>query len=139
MSANARFTVAVHGLTLLAEPGGAWTSSERIAGSIETSPVVVRRILSRLLAAGLIEGTRGAHGGYRLARPSARLTLADVYQVVREEGPLALHTHAPNPRCPVGRCIAGHLGAIYQHAEEAMVKALRATSLAELKRRVAAD
>ncbi len=139
MSANTRFTVAVHGLTLLAEPGGEWTSSERIAGSVRTNPVVVRRILGGLHSAALIECACGARGGYRLARLAARITLADIYEAVREEGPLALHAHAPNPRCPVGRCIQKHLAAVYDRAEEALVRALRATTLADLKELVAEE
>lgn len=48
----------------------------------------VQKLVSRLSAAGLIESARGSGGGFRLARPPAAITLADVVEAV--EGPIAL-------------------------------------------------
>lgn len=47
----------------------------------------VEAIFSDLRRAGLITSTRGARGGYRLARPAAEITLGEVYRAV--DGPLA--------------------------------------------------
>jgi Rrf2 family protein len=51
-------------------------------------------ILSELNHAGIVRSTRGAVGGYRLARPAERITLADVIRAV--EGPLA-NVHEVRP------------------------------------------
>ncbi|MFN7940317.1 MAG: Rrf2 family transcriptional regulator [Thermoanaerobaculia bacterium] len=138
MSANSRMTVAVHALTLLAEPGGKWCASDWIAASVNTHPVVVRRTLAALQAAGLVEGQAGAKGGYRLAIPGRRVTLADVYRAMRDEGPFGLHAHAPNPQCPVGRAIQKHLTRVYDAAETALEGSLRATTVAALRGRITA-
>lgn len=49
---------------------------------------MVQKLVSRLSAAGLIESTRGAGGGFRLARPAAAISLADIIEAV--EGPIAM-------------------------------------------------
>ncbi len=48
----------------------------------------VQKLVSRLSAAGLIESTRGTGGGFRLSRPPASISLADIIEAV--EGPIAL-------------------------------------------------
>jgi len=48
----------------------------------------VQKLVSRLSSAGLIESTRGTGGGFRLARPPATITLADIVEAI--EGPIAL-------------------------------------------------
>jgi len=48
----------------------------------------VQKLVSRLSAAGLIESARGTGGGFRLARPPAAISLADIVEAV--EGPIAL-------------------------------------------------
>ena len=48
----------------------------------------VQKLVSRLSAAGLIESQRGTGGGFRLSRPPAAITLADIVEAV--EGPIAL-------------------------------------------------
>ncbi|HEX8555919.1 MAG TPA: SUF system Fe-S cluster assembly regulator [Sphingomonas sp.] len=49
-----------------------------------------QKLVSRLSAAGLLESTRGTGGGFRLARPAAAISLADIVEAV--EGPIALTT-----------------------------------------------
>src|SRR5438105_13322651 len=69
---NSRLTVAVHLLALLAWVGerypGTLVTSESAAESANTNPVVVRRILGRLRAAGLVTSHPGPTGGWSLAR-----------------------------------------------------------------------
>lgn len=48
----------------------------------------VQKLVSRLSSAGLIESTRGTGGGFRLSRPAAAITLADIIEAV--EGPIAM-------------------------------------------------
>jgi FeS assembly SUF system regulator len=48
----------------------------------------VQKLVSRLSSAGLIESARGTGGGFRLARPPATITLADIVEAI--EGPIAL-------------------------------------------------
>lgn len=48
----------------------------------------VQKLVSRLSSAGLIESSRGTGGGFRLARPPAAITLADIVEAI--EGPIAM-------------------------------------------------
>jgi Rrf2 family protein len=48
----------------------------------------VQKLVSKLGAAGLLRSVRGAGGGFKLARPAAAVTLADIVEAI--EGPIAL-------------------------------------------------
>ena len=137
MRPDSRLTVAVHALLLLDDAGAERLTSGDIAASVNTNPVVIRRLLGRLMEAGLVAATKGAAGGYRLARPSAEITVWDVYQTMREEGPFGLHARAPNPRCPVGRHIQAGLQDLYGAAESAMKSVLGNTTLRGLRKKLA--
>ncbi len=47
------------------------------------------QILLQLKGSGLVESTRGAAGGYQLARPPADISLADVIHAIDQAPPLA--------------------------------------------------
>lgn len=138
MGSNSRYSVAVHILLLLDDPAGAWTTSEHVACSVNTNPVVIRRILKGLQEAGIVEGQKGAHGGYRLARPCAEVTLWEVYEAMREDGPFALH-EKPDPSCRVGGHIQEHLAELYRECELSMRNVLGAQTLASLRRKVCSE
>jgi Rrf2 family transcriptional repressor of oqxAB len=94
--------MAVHALALLSQAEEGGMPSDLLAGSINTHAVFLRRVLRRLAQAGLIVAQEGRKGGYRLARPAASLSLAEVYRVTEPEGPIAPSPCEPSVRCPVG-------------------------------------
>jgi DNA-binding IscR family transcriptional regulator len=127
---NSRFTVGVHILSLLAHEQGRTLTSEYIAVSVNTNPVVIRRLLGLLGQAGLVSTSEGAGGGTMLARPAERITLRDVYRAV-EPGPLFGGTrNDPNPLCPVGRNIQGVLVGVNKEVERRMDEQLAQTTIA---------
>lgn len=69
---SSRFTVAIHILALIEMSEGSITSAY-IAGSVNTNPVVIRRIMSLLSKAGLIESRPGVTG-MKLVRPLESIT-----------------------------------------------------------------
>jgi Rrf2 family cysteine metabolism transcriptional repressor len=71
-----------------------------IAGRQQISLSYLEQILHRLGKAGIIEGVRGPHGGYELARKPTDLTIGDVVRAL--EGPIAL-SHCLEPGV-VGSC-----------------------------------
>ena len=77
-------------------------TSDYIAGSVNTNPVVIRRILALLARASLVRTQEGARGGTTLARPAEQIDLLAVYRAVEGGGLFALHPQPPNPACPVG-------------------------------------
>lgn len=123
MSANSRLTIAAHALAwigLYQRQGNEVATSEQIAGSVNTNPVVIRRLLGDLRRAGLVESRRGAGAGWSLARELDAMTLLDVYEAV-EPGPLfAMHRAQPDPECVVGSGIQPALQGIYEGIEETL-------------------
>jgi DNA-binding IscR family transcriptional regulator len=119
MNVSTRFTVALHILTLLASSPGEALTSEYIAGSVNTNPVVVRRLL-----------------GWELATKPGKLTLRDVRRAVNEGSPFSMHSQLPNPRCPVGKNIQQVLGPVYDRAERIMEDNLSHTTILSLLRSV---
>ena len=134
---NTRFAVAVHVLTLLAQQGGSPVTSEYVAGSVNTNPSLVRRLLGALARAGLTTSQLGAGGGALLARPASAITLRDVWRAVDEGELFALHRERPNPQCPVGRNIQGALTAHFGAATRALEAELDRTTIADVLRDVA--
>jgi Rrf2 family protein len=129
---NTRFAVAVHILTLLQAQKGEPATSEMIAGSVNTNPSLIRRLLSQLAQAGLTTSQMGSGGGALLARPADTITLLDVYRAV-DEGRDVIPMHpAPNPKCPVGRNIQAVLETKIRDAEKALQNELASTTIADL-------
>ena len=104
MAANSQFAIAVHILTVLAKEAEGNVKSEYIAQSVNTNPVVIRRLLGDLSQAKLVVSQTGAHGGTRLAKCPKEINLADVHQAVSCGQTFALH-RKPNDDCPVGKNI----------------------------------
>lgn len=84
--------------------GGVRLNATRLAEETGLPLPTVQKLVSRLSAAGLIESARGTGGGFRLARPAAAISLADVIEAI--EGPIAL-THCVDEArhdCAVEQC-----------------------------------
>jgi Rrf2 family protein len=135
MNTSSRFAVAVHVLSLLATTSGP-VSSVLIGGSVNTNPVLIRRILGQLGRAGLTQSVRGAAGGTLLARAPAQINLLDVYRAVEEPGVLALHRSDPNPACEVGRNITRVLGGVFDRAQDAVERVIESMTLQDILRQL---
>ncbi len=133
MQPSSRFTVAIHVLTLLAhEAGKGPLTSEFIAGSVNTNPVVIRRLLALLRDAKLVRSQAGPGGGWQLMAPPRSITLRDVFRAVQSHDLFPLHAGTPNPRCPVGSSIQAALGPRYDDARLALERELGRTSIFDL-------
>lgn len=130
MAISSRFAVGVHILTLLAQSQGKPVTSEWIAGSANTNPAVVRKLLGMLAKAGLTTSQLGLGGGALLARSPEAITLLDVYRAVDEGDLFALHNEQPNPACPVGRNIQSALLGTMTRAQRALEDELASQTIA---------
>lgn len=90
-----------------------------------------QKLMQRLAAAGLLTGTRGAGGGYTLARDVTAISLADIVEAV--EGPIAMTmcsgSDEPSDCALDARCrVKPHMGIVGAKVRGA----LHAVSLQEL-------
>ena len=134
MQISSRFTIGLHILTAIDTFQNDYkVTSEFLAGSIQTNPVVVRRILGQLKKAGLIESSQGV-AGITIPKPLDQITFYDVYTAVEpvEEGDLFRFHDSPNPDCPVGRNIHTLLDGKLREIQDAMEEKMRQYTLADL-------
>ncbi|WP_425804947.1 Rrf2 family transcriptional regulator [Desulfitobacterium sp. Sab5] len=128
---NSRLAVAIHILSLINTFKEEHATSEWIATSVNTNPVVIRRISSQLKKAGIIENQVGGSGSALVKSPS-EITLLDVYRAVQTEKDLFSIHEAPNPKCPVGKNIQAALQDVFQDVQNAMEKELAHKTLADI-------
>lgn len=132
MAANCRFAFAVHILSVLALKENEGVTSDVLAGSVNTNPVVIRRIVSALQHAGLVATAKGARGGVKLAISPANISLGAVHRAMGSPTSFAGHRHEPNQRCPVGRNIVLVLNEVFATAQAALDDALSQRSIADV-------
>ena len=133
-------TLAVHVLTWIAfdrqgtedEVG----TSQRIAASINTNPVVIRRCLGDLRAAGLVEASRSR--GWTLTQDASEITLHDVHRAVGGDV-FAMHASPPNHACQVGYGIQPVLSRAFERATTALCASLARTTVADIRRDTLAE
>ncbi len=136
MAANSRFAVSVHILAYLAFKQGEPVTSAEIASSVDTHPVLIRRLLTLLIRARLVTAQKGARGGYTLASAAQNISLRDVYRAVESATDFGLSHFTPNTRCPVGNKIAGILEKAFAKAQAQMESELAAVNIAAIHRAV---
>lgn len=134
MQISSRFTLAVHILACIDTFKDEYKiTSEFLAGSTNVNPVIVRRILSQLKAAGLVNIARGS-GGAAIARPLEEITFLDIYHAVEcvDHGELFHFHENPNKHCPVGRNIHKILDHKLLRVQNAMERELGSITMREV-------
>lgn len=132
MKVSTRFSDSIHLLAFITIFKGKMSlTSDNIAASIETSPVMVRRLMSELKKAGLIETRHGA-ADPKLAREPNDISLLDIYLAIEKDKPLFEIDHKTNPECPVGGNIQSTLKEYYSQAEYAAKAKLNQIKLADI-------
>jgi len=132
MRTSCRFAMAIHVLAVLAYEQGDRVTSASLASSINTNPVIVRRLLLSLKKARLVDTCKGAGSGSRLSRSPHRINMAEIYRSVEDSETFATPMRKPNSACPVGRNILDALGIYFVSAQKAMEADLGKTSLADV-------
>ena len=133
MLSSSRFVVAVHVLSLLAKNAGQGPMcSAAIAESVGTNPVVIRRMMSELEKAGLINSTSGRSGGFALSREACNISLACVYAAVENDAVFRMHKVDPEVECPIAAQLGRILLPRLREAEMALTRSLATTKLSEV-------
>ena len=104
MQISSKFTIAVHLLAVIDYLGdNEKATSNILAKSIGSNPVIVRNVMGNLKESGIIDISQGK-SGVLLTRKTNEITFYDVYKAVesvKEEGLFHFHEN-PNPECPIG-------------------------------------
>lgn len=110
-------------------------TSTFLAGSIGTSPVMVRTIMGMLKQAGIIESSKGKTG-ITLAKPLDEITLLGLWRAVDQSDADSLfHFHENScPQCPVGGNIHAALDGRLTAAQRALEDQLKRTTLADVEK-----
>ncbi|MBA2679265.1 MAG: RrF2 family transcriptional regulator [Ktedonobacteraceae bacterium] len=113
-------------LYFVALPLGKTVGVQQLAEFQELSPTYLSKILTKLVKAGMIESTPGAHGGYKLTRNKADISFLDVIHAI--EGTASLFS------CDVGpdhhqACL---IQEVMANAEQQMEDYLKERKLIEL-------
>ena len=110
MQFSFRMPVAVQILLCIAKFDGVFkTTSTFLASSVNINPVIIRKTLGQLKAAGLVEVAAGV-GAAKLVKEPREITLQEIFNAVEEDEDLFHIQENPNPKCPVGRNIQQVLG-----------------------------
>lgn len=136
MHSNSKFALAIYAVTLARvaheTATGRNVTSEQLAESVNTHPVVVRRVLGPLRDAGLLTSTPGPGGGWQLSRPPAEISLRDIYLALETEPIFSVPAKPPGFECPLGDGFPALLTACFREAEAAMETTLARVSVADI-------
>ena len=131
MQISIKCSVAVHCLIFIHEAKGiAKVTSNLLAQSTGSNPVVIRNILSALKKAGLITVPRGSGGAELCADPS-QITLYQIYSALEPEGVTSIIGIHPceGRSCPVAQNIRKVLQIPYRKIEDAVQKTMESITL----------
>ncbi|MEK3719398.1 Rrf2 family transcriptional regulator [Paenibacillus sp. FSL H8-0034] len=132
---SSRFSIAVHIISLVSVMPS--LTGDVIAGSVNTNPAIIRKIMGQLKKAGLLT-VRAGTGGATLRVDADQITLLDIYravEVVDHNELFNFHEH-PNPDCPVGANIEAALRATMVTAQLALERELAEVTVQQLARQL---
>jgi Rrf2 family protein len=116
-------------LALAGSPSDQPVKADEVARSQDLPAGFLETILGRLRRVGLVKSVRGAEGGYRLGRPAAEISVADVVRAL--EGPLA-EVRGMRPEALSYQPPAEHLQDVWIATRAALRMVLEAVTLAHI-------
>lgn len=132
MAANTRLATAIHIAGMLSIADKMPLTSEMIAQSVGTNPVVVRRIIGLLAAANIVKVKMGTGGGAFLARDPEKITIAEIYASLDEGNIFDVPQFDETHHCAVGKIVRPILSDVLSGAEKCLVSFLGNVTLAEV-------
>ncbi len=135
MKVSTRAHYGLRAMTELARAHGNGLLSLAEISRTEGLPLAyLEQLIGELRRAGLVEGVRGLHGGYRLTRPPSEIAVGDVYRVL--EGPIAPVECTAEDYLPMScerepGCLSRGL---WERVRDSIAAVLDATTLADMSR-----
>ncbi len=133
---NQQFATAVHVLTALACNKKELMNSDSLATSVNTNPVVIRRLLSLLTKSKLVSTVRGKSGGVKLAKEPANINLKDIYLALSPTESFAPRDKSPYKDCAVSCAMHAIMTSVAAGTQKAMLKHLETQKLSDLSKKV---
>jgi Rrf2 family protein len=135
---SCRFAFAVHVMAVLALRRDQCCPSSRLADTVNTNPVVIRRLLIDLQNAGLIRTQRGPRGGAFLHEKPEKVSLFQIHAAVGSLELFGAHPNRPSRDCPVGKRIESVMQQIQARANRSIERELQKITLADVLRELKA-
>lgn len=137
---NVQFSVSVHLMAALAYRHPAPMTSKILSGSVNADPGFVRRALSKLVKAGLINTTKGPLGSCSLAKPPKNISLWEIYQAAELPTAFSIHAYPIQKACPVSAhfkpCLENILDVVECQIEKALAKITLSEIISDLNDRL---
>lgn len=133
MKTDSRLSGVLHILLHMADANEPLTS-ERLAGMMQTNPVVVRRLLGGLREHGIVSSEKGHGGGWRIARDPDEVTLHDIYDALDNPTIFSIGNRHQSPTCLVERVVNDVMADAIREAESVLLARFRQVTLGELSR-----
>jgi DNA-binding IscR family transcriptional regulator len=108
-------------------------TSELLARSMDTNPVVIRRVLAGLREAGYVRSEKGHGGGWSLACDLSKITLRDIYEALDSPSLLAIGNRTEAPGCLVEAAVNARLSQAFQDAEALLLVRFSEVTVAMLR------
>ncbi len=132
MAGNSRLATAIHVAGMLSFAEQMPLTSEAIAQSCNTNPVVIRRIIGLLTRSGLVTVKMGTGGGARLTKKPDEITLAEIYEALDEGTVFEVPQFDENFHCEVGKIVRPVLAEVLQEAENGLKEKLKQIRLSDV-------
>lgn len=136
MAGNSRLATAIHVAGMLSFAEQMPLTSEAIAKSVNTNPVVIRRIIGLLTRHNIVTVKMGAGGGARLTRNPTKITLADIYEAIEADPLFEVPQFDESFHCEVGKVVRPVLANILNDVEQSLKERLHQITLAEVIEKV---
>jgi Rrf2 family protein len=134
---DTRFSVSIQIMMTLAYHQNELLSSEALASTLKTNATFIRKLVSHLVSAGLIDSFRGKSGGIKLAKLPNQISLKDIYEASTETKKLlAVHQKPVLKHCPVSCCIEDVVQNIADDIEKTTKQYLSKKYLSDLMKKV---
>jgi len=118
MTKDRSFSTAIQIMTTLGFHPEASYTSKILANGCQTNPGLIRRIMSKLASASLIETQKGKNGGAKIAKAPSSITLYDIYTAINDDLLFQTFEKEPLAACEVS-CQIGHiLTNVYEDLEK---------------------
>ena len=138
MKKSSKFSDILHVLLHVAESDVPVTS-ESLAKTMHTNPVVVRRLMAGLREQKFVQSEKGHGGGWSLSFDLSKITLLDVYKAVESPSLLAITNRNENTVCQIEKAVNLATREAFDDAETLLLKRFQSVTLAKLLKMIRKD